>query len=318
MTQSSLDGTLDIVIVNWNGGSQLLDAVRSIQEHHADLVGTVIVVDNASSDDSLARVADIQSELPFRLRIVANTENRGFGAACNQGAAVASARFLLFLNPDTRLFRESLSTPVAYLMKPENAGVGVAGIQLIDQSGAVSRSCSRFPDFAVFLAQATGLNRVPAFSRLSTHMADWSHDETRRVDHVIGAFYLMPRELFEALDGFDERFFVYLEDLDLSLRVRRAGYEVVYLSTAQAFHAGGGTSRQVRAHRLFYSLRSRLLYGRKHFKPARAAALVALTLGIEPLTRTAFSLIRGNIDDVRNTWKAYAMLVGDLPRILRH
>ncbi|WP_439669537.1 Glycosyltransferase 2-like domain-containing protein [Cupriavidus necator] len=317
MTKQSSHGMLDVIFVNWNGGNQLLDALGSIAMHHSALVHSVVIVDNASADDSLAQVIQRRSEFPFDLKIVANTENKGFGAACNQGAALAAADFLLFLNPDTRLFRGSLSTPIAYLLDPENVRIGVAGIQLIDDSGKVSRSCSRFPGFSVFLAQVTGLNRLPAFSRMSTHMAEWPHDETRRVDHVIGAFYLMPRALFEALHGFDERFFVYLEDLDLSLRVHQAGYQIVYLATAQAFHAGGGTSRKVKARRLFYSLRSRLLYGRKHFRPVRAAALLAITLGIEPLTRTAFSLLGGHIDDVRDTWKAYAMLVADLPRILR-
>jgi len=195
--------------------------------------------------------------------------------------------------------------------------VGVVGIQLVEETGEIARSCSRFPTLGVFVAQATGLNRLPPFSAMSTHMSEWAHDSTRDVDHVIGAFYLMRRGLFETLGGFDERFFVYLEDLDLSLRVRQAGYRSVYIADVQAFHAGGGTSRQIKAHRLFYSLRSRLLYGFKHFSPVQAWALVFLTMCLEPLTRTVFSLLSDGWSGVRNTWRAYAMLFGDFRAILR-
>lgn len=308
---------IDIVIVNWNAGSQLVDAISSISDHHAGLVDSVIIVDNESTDDSLALVEKNALELPFHLQVIRNAENRGFGVACNQGAALATAEFVLFLNPDTRLFAGSLSAPVGFFLRPENADVGIVGIQLVDESGHIARSCSRFPGVGVFIAHATGLNRLPALANMTTHMSEWAHDSTRTVDHVIGAFYLMRRALFESLKGFDERFFVYLEDLDLSLRARQAGYRSVFLADTQAFHAGGGTSRQVKAHRLFYSLRSRLLYGFKHFTPWQAWALVFVTLCIEPVTRTVFSIPSSGWDGVRNTWKAYGMLLRDFGAIVR-
>jgi len=308
---------INIIVVNWNAGTQLVDMARSIARFHDGLVESLIVVDNGSVDGSLVSIEAIRAELPFGLRIIRNKENVGFGAACNQGAKLATAEFLLFLNPDTRLFDRSLTEPVEFIQRQENARVGVVGIQLVDESGKIARSCSRFPGVGVFLAQAVGLNRLTRFSAMSLHMAEWSHDKTRTVDHVIGAFYMMRRNLFENLGGFDERFFVYLEDLDLSLRVNQAGYHNMYLSEAQAFHAGGGTSRQVKVHRLFYSLRSRLLYGFKHFDPLRAWTLVLVTMGVEPLTRTVFSFLGSGWSGVLNTWKAYGMLFGDFGAILR-
>ena len=307
---------LDIILVNWNSGSQLMEAVTSIAQHHNSLVSSVIVVDNASADDSLARV-EAFTDLPFPLHIIRNHANRGFGAACNQGAALAGSGYLLFLNPDTRLFPHSLSVPLDFMWRPENADVGILGIQLVDEHNHIARSCARFPSLGIFMAQALGLNRLPGLRHLNTHMSEWPHDKTSMVDHVIGAFYLMRRSLFEMLGGFDERFFVYLEDLDMSLRARQAGWRGVYLADAQAFHAGGGTSHQVHAHRLFYSLRSRLLYGFKHFINFKAWLLVGLTLLVEPLTRLAFSLMKGGRTDAHNTWKGYGMLLQDFPRILR-
>ena len=138
-----------------------------------------------------------------------------------------------------------------------------------------------------------------------THKAEqvteWRHTSTRQVDHVIGAFYLVRRSLFDSLNGFDERFFVYLEDLDLSLRVHRAGWRCVYYTGAQAFHAGGGTSRQVKAARLFYALRSRLLYGFKHFSPPQAWIVLGVTLLLEPVPRLLLSLWRGSLAGARDT-----------------
>ncbi|MEQ6341784.1 MAG: glycosyltransferase family 2 protein [Gammaproteobacteria bacterium] len=306
---------LTVVIVNWNAGSQLVDVVASIGQYHHDFVSSVIIVDNASTDDSLVHV-EAPSDLSFPLHIIRNNKNRGFGAACNQGAALANSEYLLFLNPDTRLFENSLTVPLAFMQQPENADVGIVGIQLVDENNHITRSCARFPSLDIFMAQALGLNRLPGLRHLNTHMTEWVHDKTVTVDHVIGAFYLMRRSLFESLGGFDERFFMYLEDLDLSRRTRQAGWRSVYLAEAQAFHAGGGTSRQVKAHRLFYSLRSRLLYGFKHFTPWQAWALLGVTLVLEPVSRLALSLPRGGVQDVRITLKAYGMLYRDLANIL--
>jgi GT2 family glycosyltransferase len=312
----NLDKLLSIVIVNWNAGIQLTEVINSIADYHNNLVSSVIIVDNASTDDSVSQVESIK-DLPFKLHIIRNDKNMGFGAACNQGAKLANSEYILFLNPDMKLYANSLTVPVAFMQDPKNYDVGIVGIQLIDETGDISRSCARFPTLGMFFVQATGLNRLQSMRKFNLHMSDWSHEKTAVVDHVIGAFYLMKRTLFESLDGFDERFFVYLEDLDLSLRARQAGLQSVYLADAKAFHAGGGTSRQVKVHRLFYSLRSRLLYGFKHFNFFQAWLLVLITLGVEPFSRTLYSLFRANFNDVYNTWKAYYMLFKDMKFILK-
>lgn len=307
---------LDIVIVNWNAGKQLLDAVSSIAAHHCGLVDSVVIVDNASTDSSLRSIELQASTLPFKLHIIRNSRNIGFGAACNQGAKFSNGKFILLLNPDTRIFSDSLVKPLEQMNLPGNEKIGITGIQLIDERGEISRSCARFPTLKAFTAQALGMNRIAAFAHLSTHMSNWAHDTSKNVDHVIGAFYLIRRPVFQQLGGFDERFFVYLEDLDLSLRASKIGYSSFFLAEAKAFHSGGGTSRQVKAHRLFYSLRSRLLYGFKHFPRWKAWALVFVTLAIEPFTRTVFS-VRAGGGSVINTWRGYGMLYRDLPKVIK-
>jgi len=297
MKNTLLAPILSIIIVNWNAGQQLHDCLASITQTSMEgfSLAEVIVIDNASKDDSLSAVDQVS--LP--LTVIRNDSNRGFAAACNQGAKIAAGNFLLFLNPDMRLFEDSLSTPIAFMARSENAQVGICGIQLVDESGRIARTCTRFPTPTRFFWHALGIDRV--FPGLGHLMHNWDHGSTRTVDHVMGAFYLVRKSTFDQVGGFDERYFVYLEDLDFSFSSNQKGWLTYYLSEARAFHVGGGTSRQVKATRLFYSLRSRLLYGFKHFAPWQAWGLFVMAIIAEPICRVLFTLLRGGSQEVRNT-----------------
>lgn len=267
-----------------------------------------MVVDNASTDGSIENL----DRFSLPLKVIRNNKNLGFAAACNQGAAVSGGDYLLFLNPDTELFKNSLSVPLAFMEHEDNKNVGLCGIQLVDKDGKVSRTCARFPSLSRFIVQAIGLNKLPGMKGTGVHMREWDHSSTKSIEHVIGAFFFMHREVFDSLEGFDERFFVYLEDVDFSYRARQVGWKIMYLAGAQAYHAGGGTSRQVKARRLFYSLRSRLLYGFKHFSNWQAWLLAGITLLVEPATRIFFCSARGEWHGVKDTIRGYHMLWRDL------
>lgn len=296
--------SLDIVTVNWNAGEQLERCLASLAAacDGSFTLQRVVVVDNASTDGSLERLAG----LSIPLTVIRNDTNRGFGAACNQGAEGSAADFLLFLNPDVYVTPESLRVPLAHLAI--RADVGVASIQLRDGRGVVSRSCARLPTPGLFAARMLGLDvllprRVP-----SLFLSEWDHLTTREVPHVIGAFYLIRRALFAELNGFDERFFVYLEDLDLSARVHERGLLVLYLADAHAEHTGGGTSDKVKPLRIAYSLHSRIRYGWKHFGCLSAAALTIGTLTIEPIPRLARALVMRRWREVLDTVLGFAHL----------
>ena len=303
---------ISIVTVNWNAGPQLKECLDSLLAHNTGEVSRILVVDNGSTDGS----ADAVESLPG-VEVIRTGKNLGFGAACNIGAKAVSAPYILFLNPDTRLEAGSLSVPLAFMEQPENAKVGICGIQLVDEQGKVSRTCARFPSLGRLVSSALGLDKLQGLQGSGVHMHDWDHMDSRQVDHVMGAFYLMRREVFKQVDGFDERFFVYLEDVDLSKVVKDLGSDIWYLTEAQAFHAGGGTSRQVKVHRLFYSLRSRLLYAFKHFPHWQAWTLVAVTNLLEPFTRSVWCLLRGDVAGAKHTWAAYRMLWRSMGHILR-
>ena len=164
------------------------------------------------------------------ISVLYNDTNRGFAAACNQGAAGTQADYLLFLNPDTRVFPDSLWRPLEFLEQEENGKVGICGVRHVDDSGAFSTSCARFPTLKIFFGQMTGLSRIfPQW--FPPHLMPESEClGSRDVDQIIGAFFLVRRALFEALSGFDPRFFVYFEEVDFSLRARHAGFRSYYLA----------------------------------------------------------------------------------------
>lgn len=302
--------TFDIITVNWNSGTQLKECIESLQKTELSncILNKVVVVDNDSKDNSLELVKDLNYE---KLEIIKNSDNLGFGKACNIGAKNSQSDFLLFLNPDAMVYEDTFLKLLDYIEQNDTNDVAVYGVQLIGDDEKVQRTCARFPSLWNMLVRSSGLNKINKKIFKTYAMNDWNHDDTKEVDHVIGAFYLIDRKIFEKIKGFDERYFVYIEDLDLSKRVKDRGYKTIFVSEVQAYHKGGGTSEQVRAKRLFYSTRSRLIYGFKHFGFFKGLFLMFFTFIFEPLTRTAFSLIKGKYSEILENFKGFYMLYLD-------
>jgi len=249
---------VDIVIVNWNGGSFIRDCINSINYNNDQVVERIIVVDNNSNDGSECGVEDLPNVHLIRLE-----DNYGFSRACNIGATKSDSEYILFLNPDTIVYPGTLKRVFLFMDAKENSNIAICGVQQRNRDGNISRHSSRCPSLSSFFYVTMGLSAI--FPELGHVMKEWSHVDSRKVDHVIGSFYFIRRNVFNELKGFDERFFMYLEDLDLSCRVKKIGWESMYLSDVSIKHFCGGSSQRVKSHRLFYSLRSRLLYVEKHF-----------------------------------------------------
>ena len=293
--------SIDIVIVNWNAGLLVKECVESVIKFKGLLVSNIVVVDNDSTDGS-ERFLDNYTEVT----LIRAGENLGFGKACNLGANDCEGEFILFLNPDTQLRARTLSKVHSFMQEKKNAKVGICGVRLYDDKGQVSRSCSRSPSASAYLAHAIGLTKI--FPSLGNAMSEWDHSSTRIVDQVIGAFFLVRRNVFLSLDGFDERFFVYFEEVDFSYRAKNKGWYSAYFYGAEAFHLGGGTSNQVKAKRLFYSTRSRIQYLFKHFSAPALAIVLFITLCIEPISRSVFALSKGSVVSFKQNLSAYRML----------
>lgn len=299
-----------IIIVNWNTGDRLKECLESIAlaDYVEGEIGRVTVVDNASSDGSATGLHDIS--LP--LEVIRNNTNVGFAAACNQGAARSTADYLLFLNPDTRLLPDTLNTVTRFMESDQSARVGICGGELLDDDGKPTISCSWFPTLRTVFGRTTGLHVVLPQLFPSSHLTAAETQQSRLVDQVIGAFYLVRCELFARLGGFDERYFMYFEDVDFALRARKVGARSYFLKDARAFHVQNVSSDQIQDRRLYYSLRSRLLFAYQHWPRWQADALLALTLGVELPARLIRAGSRRSGSDVAATISGYRSLFRDI------
>ena len=292
---------IDIVVVNWNSGPLLQECVESILKFGRPLVARTVVVDNNSSDESHKFMVD----LPNTTLIQAPT-NLGFGKACNLGAKICDGDYILFLNPDSRLYQHTLEDVLEFMSRERNSSIGICGVRLEDEHGETARSCSRFPSVKGFLSKAIGLTRLaPSFG---SAMNEWDHSHSRKVDQVIGAFFFVRKNLFDSLNGFDERFFVYFEEVDFAYRAKQVGLSNYYLAETAAFHLGGGVSRHVKSRRLFYSMRSRIQYAIKNFDSKDAYLVIFITLIIEPFTRIILSLFTLSTTSLKESISAFLKL----------
>lgn len=307
--------SIHIIIVNWNTGRYLRDCLASIasSEDAEAMVARVTVIDNASSDDSARGLDDLK--LP--LEVIRNGRNIGFAAGCNQGAADSTSDYLLFLNPDTRLSPDALTTVRRFMQSEEAAQIGICGVQMVDESGRTDISCARFPSPRVLVGEALGLHLVlpRLFPRHQLIAAELR--ESRVVDQVIGAFFFVRRALFTELDGFDERYFMYFEEVDFALRARRRGARSYFLREASVFHAGNVSSNQVRGTRLYHSLRSRLVFAYQHWPRRQADLLAVLTFAVELPARLTKAAVRGSRSDISATFSGYRLLGADVLRRAR-
>jgi N-acetylglucosaminyl-diphospho-decaprenol L-rhamnosyltransferase len=302
------EANLDIVIVNWNSKHQLLECLETVEKAHQRYrITNVIVIDNASNDGSV----DHLEKLTLPLHLVRNSRNNGFSAACNQGASLSKAEFVLFLNPDTKISEESLRLPIQFMINDGNQRlpkIGICGVRLVDDLGITSPSCSRFPNPLRILATMLGLRLLFPTIIKKELMSDWDHTTSKVVDQIKGAFFLVNRNLFNSLSGFDERFFVYYEEVDFSYRAKAAGWDSFFLSTTQIYHRGCGTTDSIKGKALFYFLRSRILYIRKHFSFTENFIHIVGTLTIEFIARIIRAFLRGSFIEIAGTFEAYRYL----------
>jgi N-acetylglucosaminyl-diphospho-decaprenol L-rhamnosyltransferase len=302
-------GSIHIVIVNWNTGDYLRQCLRSIAAADGVSLARVTVIDNASSDGSAVNLDD----LGLPLEVVPNRTNIGFAAACNQGAAGSTADYLLFLNPDTRLFPDTLAVVTRFMDGERAADIGICGGQVLDPAGAPAISCARFPTLPVVFGKMTRLSAVLPSVFPGHHLIPAETRESRFVDQVIGAFFLVRRELFTRLGGFDTRFFLYYEEVDLTRRALQLGFRSYFLKDATVIHSGSVSARQILDRRLYHSLRSRQLYAQRHWPRGQSWLLALVTVAVELPARLAIAVLRRSRADFTATVSAYRMLLTDLP-----
>ena len=297
---------VDIVIVNWNSGDYLYKCIQSLfTEDNEKVIGLIFIIDNNSSDDSLKKIKKNN-----KIFIIENKENNGFSKSCNQGFKLCTSPYLLLLNPDAQLLSTTLTECIAFMNK--NPDVDILGCQLLNDNENITTSCARFPTPLRYFYDALGLSKIaPKIFHPGVLMTDWDHKESKKVDQVIGAFMFMRNSIFEKLGYFDERFFVYYEELDFSKRLAQLGGTSFYNSDINAIHTGGGSTNNVKSIRLFLNLRSRLQYAKKHFNFFGYTVVWICTFFIEPFTRNVFLLLKGDFKETKNVFKTYFLFLKD-------
>ena len=211
---------------------------------------------------------------------IANETNRGFGAACNQGIRATTEPFVLLLNPDTMVNQKAIET----LLSSMNDGVGATGPLIRNEGGSVQTSVRRFPTLWRMVLAEFGLR--------------WFYyvkNPGRDVEQLMGSCLLLRRSALEQVGFLDERFFVYFEEVDLCLRLRQAGWRVVFVPEAEITHFGGQSSQSDRATSLRYRYRSLFEFYRKHYlrwqlPVLKLAVQLALMLRGKTLAREVWSL----------------------------
>lgn len=227
---------VDCVVVSYNSAEDLPDCLSSVADQHGVEVA-MTVVDNCSADDSVATARG------HGARVLTNSSNRGFAAAVNQGLRGGRSPWVLIINPDARLMQGGLRAMIDVVGRGDR--IGCVGPTTTDMAGNIYPSARSFP--GVFTAVVHGLLGSvwpgnPATRRY--HAGSGASTVTAEVDWVSGCCMLLPRQVWEDVSGFDERYFMYVEDMDLCFRLRKSGWRTMFEPSATVQHVGGRSSRR--------------------------------------------------------------------------
>ena len=293
---------VSIIIVSYNVKYFLEQCIYSVEAACKNLNAEIIVVDNASSDGS----ADYLSSNFPQVTFVKNEINHGFSRANNKGLSLASGDCILFLNPDTIISENSISTCLDFLSAHQDAGA--VGVRLTDGSGNFLPESKRsFPSPMASFYKLTGISslfpRSPVFNRYA--VGNLHEDEIAEVDVLPGAFFMARRQMLTELNGFDENFFMYGEDIDLSYRIKNSGCKNYYLGTTVAIHFKGESTQKDRpAYRKnFYHAMK--IFVDKHYSKASATFLKTAISAT-----TFFSSFKRTIQKNSDLGSAHFLLVG--------
>ena len=224
---------LSIIIVNYHHSHMLDNCLESVYRTIEKIQFEVILVDNSSKDDGLEPILKRYTKIQF----INNSKNVGFARANNQGAKIASGDFLLFINPDTVMIEDAIESMLDYIRS--DSSIGILGPKVLNSDQTVQYSCRKFPTIWSGL-----FNRYSLMTRLFPNnrysrdylMLDYDHNSIRSVDWVSGCCMMLSELTLKKANGFDENYFLFIEDVDLCQVIKKKGLRVVYFPNAKIFH----------------------------------------------------------------------------------
>jgi len=311
---------LSIIIVNWNGGELLRSCLKSVAQAPPSVSYDIVVVDNASSDDSVAwlRSAEVSTLLPgIDVHVIENADNAGFARANNQGFAYTRAPLLFLLNPDTEVKPGAIDTLRECL--DYDPSIGACGPRLLNTDGSLQHSVWRNPPTASeILITGLGLWRlIPRGLRgrllLGGH---WDHATRRDVPILFGTAILARREMIDEVGGLDERFHMYGEDYEWCLRITRSGWRLVFEPAAAVTHHGGQFSLQrwSSMEKLRVQMDAGFQFNRYCLTRRQSMANVAATCFVSFLQKSWYKLRGRPAEAAEIIWEVH---LAELKRLLR-
>lgn len=309
---------LSVVIVNYNVQCFLEQCILSIYAASENITVEIIVVDNNSEDESCAILRNKYPDV----RLIENKENVGFSKANNQGVNLAKGEFVLILNPDIVIGEDTFDAILSFAKKKQN--LGVLGVKMIDGSGEFASESKRgIPTPVVSFNKLFGISSKRTGKYYATHLDE---NETGVMDIALGAFMLVRLKVYKEVGGFNEDYFMYGEDIDLSVKLLNKGYQNYYFGKTKVIHFKGESTKKDTKNLNYFHDAMRIFY-KKHFK-LNLIYDFFMRLGIEfwyVLKFLKFRNIRtistpisnllylGNDDEVINCLeKKYLVLKGDL------
>jgi O-antigen biosynthesis protein len=258
---------LSVIIVNYNVRFFLEQCLYSIKAASHTVGVEVIVVDNNSTDGSVEYLSNAFPEVKF----IANDFNAGFSKACNQGLSISQGEYVLFLNPDTLVAEDSFEKCIAFFKTHPDAGA--LGVRMVDGAGHFLKESKRsFPSPMTSLYKLFGLSMIFPNSKVfgRYHLGNLPENENHEVDVLAGAFFMVRKNVLDKIGSFDETFFMYGEDVDLSYRIQQAGFKNYYFSETSIIHFKGESTRRGSLNyvRMFYNAMN--IFVRKHYGGAKA------------------------------------------------
>lgn len=248
---------LSIIIVNYNVRYFLEQCLQSVFDSCKHINAEVIVVDNNSHDTSCEM---IQAKFP-KVILIANKKNTGFSTANNQGVAIAKGKYVLILNPDTVVAEDTFEKIISFAESKQN--LGALAIKLIDGTGTFLPESKRgIPTPRVSFNKLVGITSKTTGKYYANHLQE---NESGVIEILVGAFMLIERSIYNEVNGFDEDYFMYGEDIDLSYKIHKKGYQNYYYPDTTIIHyKGESTSKDTKYLNHFYGAMK--IFYRKHFK----------------------------------------------------
>jgi len=281
---------VSIIIVNWNVRDILRDCLRSIYDHTKSINFEIIVIDNASSDNSCEMVA---KEFP-QVFLIANKENRGFAAANNQGLKVATGKYVLLLNPDTIVPEDTISKSFKY--SENHTDVAVLGCQVWLNENEIQKTCFSFPTLTSVFLLKSGLRRLFPKSRLLGWIdyGWWDRTTLMEVDVVSGMYMFVRQKAIKDVGVMDEDYFVFAEETDWCFRFCKAGWKCIFVPLGRIIHLDGGSKSTdlIKIEMFVQHQKSILLFIKKN-RGVLSFHIVKLIFIFSMVMRLSFSLITG-------------------------